>query len=439
MAALRARLFGTLAAADTRTAPDLSGGQASARLIDDIEALEDLIVRRSALPGALVGGAVAAAFVALAGWVAALAFVLLAVIGVIVATGMARHLTDAPARTAAQARGALRDHYVELAAARPEIIAYGLADRVEAALTLRLAALDAARLALARAEARITGGIAAWNVAIAVAVILLATSGPALTALAALAAYAGGEALSASVRSALRSAAIREGLERLDAIAAIDAPPPADRTGTPARLRIGALDIDPGARLAITGASGSGKTSLIEALAGLRRARLPLAVGGVEPDQLSADRLSQHFALAPQSPQLIAGTIGDNLRLARTGVDADAMWAALDIVCLADRVRAMPGSLETPIGEGGGTLSGGEQKRLSLARALLAGRPWLLADEPTEGIDPATEAQLVANLDGWLTRTGTGLLLVSHRPAPHRLCETAIECPTDSGRSAYRK
>ncbi|MFL9839762.1 ATP-binding cassette domain-containing protein [Sphingomonas sp. ST-64] len=432
MAALRARLFGVLAAADTRTAPDLSGGEASARLIDDIEALEDLVVRRSALPGALIGGAVAAGFIALAGWVAALAFVLLAAIGLIAATGIARRLTRAPARAAAVARGALRDRYVELAAARPEIIAYGLSNRVEAALAPRLAALDAARLALARAEARVNGGIAAWNVFVAVAVTLLAAAGPALTALAALAAYAGGEAMGASVRSALRHAALREGLERLDALAAITPPRDAQGTGAPARLRIGALDLGPGARLAITGASGSGKTSLIESLAGLRRTSLSLEVDGSALDRLPALALARQFALAPQSPQLIAGTIGDNLRLARPGVDADAMWGALDIACLAERVRAMPQGLDTPIGEGGGTLSGGEQKRLSLARALLAGRPWFLADEPTEGLDSATEDQLLTRLDTWLTRTGTGLILVSHRPAPHGLCELSVQCPLET-------
>ena len=78
------------------------------------------------------------------------------------------------------------------------------------------------------------------------------------------------------------------------------------------------------------------------------------------------------------------------------------------------------------LGEDGGILSGGERKRLSLARALLAGRPWLLLDEPTEGLDIATEAALVTALGTWLETTGTGLLIASHRPAPLALATQQV-------------
>jgi len=231
------------------------------------------------------------------------------------------------------------------------------------------------------------------------------------------------------VRSALREAVVAEGLERVATLADI-APEPAPQAGAVARsLRIGTVEVAPGERIAITGPSGSGKTTLIETLAGLRSAPLPLAVGGTPVSEVAATELASQFALAPQSPQLIAGTVGDNLRLARPGVDDAAMWLALETVCLADRVRAMPDGLNTPIGEAGGTLSGGEQKRLSLARALLAQRPWLVADEPSEGLDPATEAELVARLDAWLAASGTGLILVSHRPAPRALCAQALAMP----------
>lgn len=220
-----------------------------------------------------------------------------------------------------------------------------------------------------------------------------------------------------------------EGLERVATLADI-APEPTPQPGAAALpLRIGSVEVALGERIAITGPSGSGKTTLIETLAGLRSASLPLAVGGASVAEIAAADLASQFALAPQSPQLIAGTIGDNLRLSRPGIDDSAMWGALETVCLADRVRAMPDGLNTSIGEAGGTLSGGEQKRLSLARALLAQRPWLVVDEPSEGLDPATEAELVARLDAWLTATGTGLILVSHRPAPRTLCAQALALP----------
>ena len=429
MAGLRTRLFGTLAAADPRSAPDLASGEASTRLIDDIAAIEDLVVRRSALPGALVGGLVATGCIALSGWRAAVAFVLLAAIGLVVGAALARRVSTGPARAAAQARGRVRDHYVELAAARPEIIAYGLADRVEAALADDLAMLDTARRSLARGEAALNGFVALWSALLAVVILLVADNGPALAALGALAAFAGSEALAIRVRSALREAVVAEGLARVGALAAI-APQSAPETNSAALpIQIGNMLLEAGARIVITGDSGSGKTTLVETLAGLRSAPLPLCVGAVPVAQAEAAMLAAQVALAPQSAQLIAGTIGDNLRLARPGVDEAAMWAALDVVCLAERVRTMPGALDCFIGEGGGTLSGGEQKRLSLARALLANRPWLVADEPSEGLDPATEAELVARLDAWLAETGTGLILVSHRPAPRALCPQLLALP----------
>ncbi|MFN3798587.1 MAG: ATP-binding cassette domain-containing protein, partial [Sphingobium yanoikuyae] len=93
---------------------------------------------------------------------------------------------------------------------------------------------------------------------------------------------------------------------------------------------------------------------------------------------------------------------------------------------LDQRIASLPGGIDYRLGEAGGTLSGGERKRLSLARALLTGRPWLLLDEPTEGLDAATEALLISRLRIWLDRTGTGLILISHRPAPLTLTDRQV-------------
>uniref|UniRef100_UPI003F70E5FC ATP-binding cassette domain-containing protein n=1 Tax=Polymorphobacter sp. TaxID=1909290 RepID=UPI003F70E5FC len=179
----------------------------------------------------------------------------------------------------------------------------------------------------------------------------------------------------------------------------------------------------PGDRLALIGASGSGKTRLLETLAGWRAdAPQRLALGGVPVTSLGFDTLAGAMALAPQAPRLISGSIADNLRLAAPRLSEAALWDALEVAMLADDVRAMPQGLSTDLGEGAGQLSGGQRKRLALARALLAAeagdRPWLLLDEPTEGLDHETEAELVRRLEAWLTRTGTGLILASHRPAP---------------------
>lgn len=429
MARLRTRLFARLAGADSRVAPDLASGDASARLIDDIEALEDLVVRRSALPGALAGAAVALFCVALSGWPAALAYGVLTGAGLVAGGHVARRLSRAPAAAASAARGRLRDRYVELAAARPEILAYGLGERANAMLADDLASWDRARLALVRGEALLGGAVAAWSALIAVAVLMLARESAALAALSTLAAFAGSEVLAIRIRSALREAVIAEGLARIGAIGALDPVAPSAAPVVPATIGIGAVQLQPGERIVLTGSSGCGKTTLVETLAGLRSAPLLLTVDAVDVAGRTASQLAAQFALAPQAPQLIAGTIADNLRLARPGVTEPAMWAVLDVVQLSARIRAMPFELDTPVGEQGGTLSGGEQKRLSLARALLAGRPWLIADEPSEGLDAATENALVAALDAWLARHSTGLILVSHRPAPRTLASRALALP----------
>jgi len=103
------------------------------------------------------------------------------------------------------------------------------------------------------------------------------------------------------------------------------------------------------------------------------------------------------------------------------------MWDALRDAQLEARVRRMPEGLRTWIGDGGETLSGGERRRLALARAFLRPAPWLMLDEPTEGLDGKTEAAVVAALDRRLARTGQGLLLVSHRAAPLRLCPQRLD------------
>lgn len=429
MADLRGQLFGKLAAQDSRTAPDLAGGDASARLIGDIEALEDLVVRRPSRPASLAAACFAVALVALAGWKAALALALLLAVLPPLLTLAARRLTSGPAADAAEALGALRTAFVDYAAARPEIIAYGLAPRVADTIATLSRPLDRARAALARGDGAIAGLLAGYGTVAAALAFALSEGTAPIRALALLAAAASVEAMAAFARTALRQASVEQGLARLATLADLPghlAPTPSTDTA-PQPITLGTHRIAPGSRVAITGASGTGKTRLIEALAGLRAPVHPLALNDMPLDQCTADTLRRQCALSPQDAVLIAGSIGDNLRVARPGITEADMWAALHTACLDTSVAAMPAGLDTPVAEAGGTLSGGERKRLSLARALLAGRPWLLLDEPSEGLDPATEAELVARLRGWLDATGTGLLLVSHRHAPLALADRRID------------
>ena len=180
----------------------------------------------------------------------------------------------------------------------------------------------------------------------------------------------------------------------------------------------------PGSRIALMGPSGCGKTSLVEGLLGLRP--LPpgrIVIGGRDAASLAPETLRATFAWAPQDAALMAGTVRDNLRLADDYAGEDRLWQALHDAALDTVVRALPEGLDSWLGEDGARLSGGERRRLSLARAYLADAPWLLLDEPGEGLDVTVAAQVARRLDARLKRTGQGMILVSHRPVLSALCD----------------
>lgn len=427
MADQRGTLFARLAQADTRNSPDLSSGEASTRLITDIAALEDLVVRRPALPAGWLTALLGIVLASLAGIAAALAAAAVLGAAMIVIRRAGPGLTEAPSRALAAEVETLRRTILDHAAARPEIIAYGLTDRVAELVEVQAGKVDAIRLRLAVAEALLAGLPMLATGIVAALVVLIGQGSAPIIATALLAATSAIETLGALVRAAARDATIDASLARLRTLAALPPVPmvvSADHPGM--AITLGSVSIGPGERLAITGPSGSGKTRLIESLAGMRQPVHLVESGGARLDQLSASQITTQFALAPQDPMLIVGSIADNLRIARPGIDAQAMASALAAVGLADRIAQMPAGVDTPLEEGGGFLSGGERKRLSLARALLANRPWLVLDEPTEGLDAATERQVIAEIDDWLRQSGAGLILVSHRPAPLVLTEQRI-------------
>ncbi|WP_313395136.1 ATP-binding cassette domain-containing protein [Sphingobium yanoikuyae] len=427
MGGLRASLFARLAAQDSRAALPLSSGDAAARLTGDIDALEDLVVRRPSRTAGLMAALAGVILAASSGWLSALLLaVMLAALPLLLRI-LARRLTEAPAQQAADALGTLRARYVELASARAEIAAYGLGDRVMTELAPLTRRLDRARARLFIGEGVQAALLAAYS-ALAVMLVLLGADAPApLVALALLASAGAVEAMAGLSRTAFRQASVDAGLARLAALDALpldDAPAPS--TATPQAIRLGTVELRPGARVSVTGRSGSGKSLLAKGLAGLRPVTADVALGGHPLAVCSGTELRDQFALSPQDAPMLAGSIADNLRLARPGIDAADMVDALHVACLDQRIASLPGGIDYRLGEAGGTLSGGERKRLSLARALLTGRPWLLLDEPTEGLDAATEALLISRLRIWLDRTGTGLILISHRPAPLTLTDRQV-------------
>jgi len=176
------------------------------------------------------------------------------------------------------------------------------------------------------------------------------------------------------------------------------------------------LVLRPGEVVSVTGPSGAGKSTLVAVLLGLLpptsgSVRLVAADGTVtDLTDLDGDAWRRRIAWLPQVPYLFPGTVEANVRLARSDATPSAVRAALAAVGLGwlDPDRAL--------GEAGAGLSSGERRRTGLARALLRESPILLLDEPTAGLDAASEATVLAAIRAAADR-GAAVLVVAHRPA----------------------
>ncbi|MEU5411019.1 thiol reductant ABC exporter subunit CydD [Streptomyces clavifer] len=176
------------------------------------------------------------------------------------------------------------------------------------------------------------------------------------------------------------------------------------------------LVVEPGETVALVGPSGVGKSTLLSVVLGFAQPdEGRVLVGGTDLSGLSAERWREQIAWVPQRPHLFAGTIAENVRLARPDADDDAVMAALREAGVYDFVAGLADGPRTLLGEDGAGLSAGQRQRLALARAFLADRPLLLLDEPTASLDGETEAGIVDAVRR--LAVGRTVLLVVHRPA----------------------
>jgi len=169
--------------------------------------------------------------------------------------------------------------------------------------------------------------------------------------------------------------------------------------------------VEKGGALGIVGRSGIGKTTLLLTIAGA----LPPAAGTVTIGGASVgiDTLGNAVAVTPEDAHIFGTSIIENLRVARGDVTEAEAWQALEAVGLGDWVRARPQGLDTELGSGGLTVSGGERRRLLLARALLCPAPIHLIDEPAEHLDADGVDALRSALTAMQAR-GTSVIVVTH-------------------------
>ena len=453
MGALRTRLYEALAAARTDTVAGLRRGDVLARVGSDIDAVGDLVVR-AYLPAtvAAVLGAATSVGVGLVYWPA----------GLILATCLLLSGLGAPLatiRSARMAEQARQRQATELSAevlavleGAPELMVCGrladsmhqVASREENLVRLRDRAAVPAAIAAALDVAAM-GMAVVGNLVIGVGAVAAGQLAPVWLAVIVLVPLAAFEATSALgpasvqlVRSAGAACRIVELIETAETSASAGAAvcPDARKLPTPSahgpRLRarnlsVGwpggpvvaegiDLDLRVGSRVAIVGPSGIGKSTLLATLAGLLEPRGgTLALDGVPPWQVARSQAAARVCLTAEDAHVFHTNVLENLRVARGDVTPAEARQLLDQAGLGDWLEALPDGVETVVGTDAATLSGGERRRLLLARALAAPAPLMLLDEPGEHLDATTADRLVADLLTVGARQGRGTLLVTHR------------------------
>jgi thiol reductant ABC exporter CydC subunit len=421
-------------------------GEVLASVVSDVDAVQDLHLR-------IIEPAAVAALVS-AGCVG-LATVLLPSAGAVLLVGLCVAGIAAPAAAAsaqrsatteiAPLRAALTARVVDLVRGAPELIVFGSVERVlaeieeaDTALT-RIARRAAWATGLGSALAVLAAGASVWgSTVVCTPAVHNGTLSGVTMAVIVLMPPAAFESLAPLPTAAILIGGVRSSARHLFGI--LDEKPSMVQAGEsmplpeapfaldlrdvsakwtpngPKVLNGLSLGLRPGEHVAITGRSGSGKTTL--ALLLLRfldpKNDNTVLLNGVAIQRFAAEDIRRVIGYVADDAHIFASDVRENLRLARPEATDDELVAALRRVRLGEWFDNLPEGLSTSLGDRGALLSGGERRRIALARSVLADQPILILDEPTEGLDTSTATRLIADLlEAAKERT---VVLLTHRP-----------------------
>ncbi len=436
LTALRVWLFRGLATRSSGGLGFMRSGDALARLVGDVEALDGLY-SRIVVPGfaAILLLPVLVGFLARSDGIVAVLVGGLFVLSAAVLPWAASRSTLYAGRGLATAGAGLRSAALDAIDGMREIRAYGAEGRMLASIQSQEAALFKAQSVVARRASWAQAAALICGQAALLAVLLSPGMTPAAMITGLFLTLAAFEVVGGMPRAGALAGHAAGAAARITAVASsaagngdpVDpAPLPGGtslrfegirfrwRDDRPAVLDGLTLDIPAGSRIAILGPSGSGKSTLAAlALRVVEPQAGRVLLGGVDIARLRAADVRSRIAWLSQDTHLFSDTIRANLALARDGATDADYWAALDRAGIADMVRTLPEGLDSWIGEGGSQVSGGQGRRLALARALLSQAPVLILDEPATGLDAATERAFLSTLND--VTAGRTVILIAHR------------------------
>ena len=436
LADLRVWFFRGLAARAAGGLGFRHAGDVLARLVGDVEALDGLYLRILVpLAGALL-------LLPTVPWLIgrreprlAVAVGVLFAAAVLVLPALAARMASGAGHRLAEASAGLRITVLDALTGLREVRAFGAEGRMLAAAEAREATLLTAQGDLARRGAFAGGASFLCAQAAVLAVLIAAPAHPAEAVAAAFLVVAAFEAVGGLTRAGVLAGQASAAATRVLQAAEDDpilpeparpAPLPKDcslrfegvhfrwRPDRPPVFDGLTLEVPQGARVAVLGPSGAGKSTL-SALA--LKVAVPQAgrvlLGGTDIASLTTNAVRTRFAWLSQTTHLFDDTIRANLLLGRPEATEEELWQALDHAAIGDMVRGLPDGLDTWLGEGGARVSGGQGRRLALARALLSRAPILILDEPCAGLDADTERAFLATMNE--AADGRTVILIAHR------------------------